>query len=162
MKNRIIKKSISMILVMVTLFSVCSFASFNAEAATKSGGYVINVYDSSPYYSGRYEIDKTFSFGDIGFFGKSVKIEFINFCSGLTKEQENFYKKYARFNVYVCCGDYVQSFQIKKVGESFKIPQGKNMKVWIHSRIDSTGWNEFERLMRKGMAWDFGQYRLKY
>lgn len=158
----ITKRTVSLFMAVLTLYTVCSFAMIDAEAATKGGGMVVNVYDGSRYYSGRYERDTDFYFGEVGLFGKKPKIQFINFCSGLTGAEENFYKKYARFNVYVISGSTVKSFSIKKAGDTFKIPKGKNMKVWIHSYIDSSGWNEFEKNMSNGMAWSFAQYRLNY
>ena len=162
MKN-VSKKMISLLMGVLTLCSVFVFPTISAEAATKSCGMIVNVFDGGRYYSGRYECDSHSDFGKVGLFGKSVKIEFVNFCSQLNSSQVNFYKKYARFNVCVSSNGIVKKFYNgKKLGEKFTIPKGKNMTVWIHSEIDSSGWDQFEKQMKKGLPWSFAQYRLKY
>ena len=157
----------NIIALFIVTITVCSCFAFNAiipaEAATKSCGYVINVYDGGKDYSGRYACDSHSDFGKVGLFGKTVKIEFVNYCSQLNKEQRNFYKKYARFNVYVSNNGIVKKCYVnKKIGNTFKIPSGKNMTVWINSRIDSSGWGQFEKQMKSGLPWVYAQYRLKY
>ena len=156
------KKMISLFMAVITLCSLFVFPTIGVEAATKSCGYIVNVYDGGRNYSGRYQCESRSNFGNIGW-SKNVKIEFVNFCSVLNSSQVNFYKKYARFNVYVSSNGIVKKFYgNKKIGDTFKIPNGKNMTVWICSKIDSSGWNQFSNQMRSGLPWTYAQYRLKY
>jgi len=162
MKNSL-KKIVSLFMTMIVICSCFTFNVIGVEAATKSCGYVINVYDGGRNYSGRYRCDSHSDFGNVGLFGKKVKIEFVNYCSQLNKDQENFYKKYARFNVYVSSNGKVKKYYGNmKIGDTFKIPKGKNMTVWINSGIDSSGWKQFEKQMKANLPWTFAQYRLKY
>ena len=156
------KKVFSLFMLVITLCSAFVFPTINAAAATKSCGYVVNVFDGGRNYSGRYQCDSHTDFGKVGW-SKNVKIEFVNYCSVLNTNQVNFYKKYARFDVYVSSNGYVKKFYgNKKIGDTFKIPIGKNMSVWICSKIDSSGWNDFKNQMKSGLPWSYAQYRLKY
>lgn len=156
------KRAISLFMAVLTLYSVCMFSTVDAAATTESGGIVVYVSDGGPYYSGRYERDTDFYIGKVGLFGKKGKINFVNFCSGLTGAEEKFYKEYARFDVCIVKNGIVKKCYFLKAGDTFKIPSGKNMKVWVHSRIDSSGWEQFRKHMKKGMAWSFAQYNLTY
>lgn len=154
---------VSLLMTLLVIGSCFTFTTIDVAAATKSCGYVVNVYDGGSNYSGRYQCHYQSDFGNVGLFGKNVKIEFVNYCSGLNANQVNFYKKYARFNVYVYSNGVLKKFYNgKKIGDTFKIPQGKNMRVTIDSMIDSSGWNEFGKQMKSGLPWTFAQYRLKY
>lgn len=163
--KKILKRTLSLFMAVITLSACVSFSAIDVEAATKNCGMIIRVYDGSSNYSGRYQCRSETNFGKVGLFGKKVKIEFVNFSSQLNSSQVNFYKDYARFNVCVCDGNTVKKcYTNMKIGDTFKIPMGKNMSVCIDSRIDSSGWKQFSKQMKSKpmLPWSFAQYRLKY
>ena len=162
MKN-FFKNVFSVFMAILTLCSIFAFPAINVSAATKSCGYIINVADGGRNYSGRYQCYSRSDFGKVGWSGKNVKIEFVNFASALNTNQANFYKQYARFNVCVYSNGTLKKFYAnKKIGDTFKIPSGKNMTVGIDSMIDSSGWSQFSKQMKSGLPWSYAQYRLKY
>lgn len=161
--KKTLKKAISLLLVMTTLCSLLMLPATCVNAATKGCGYVVNVYDGGRNYSGRYQCNSQTSFGNVGILGKNVKIEFVNFCSVLKSNQVRFYNNYARFNVYVYSNGKLKKFYAnKRIGDSFKVPSGKNITVSIDSKIDSSGWGEFTNQMKSGLPWTYAQYRIKY